>query len=117
MMKRYQYFSMIVFAVIVCGSLSAQDCPEHCEYFIPGTLTPDCDQGNCEILEISASCPFNAFEFTLYNKWAEVIFQSTDPNMKFDSTGHDEGTYTWILKGEFCNEQAVDNRGQMHLIR
>lgn len=88
----------------------AQDCPGNCEYNIPKEITVDCDYEECQILEVSSSCTINNFEFTLYNKWAEIVFQSTDPLMKFD-TGGEDGNYMWVLKGQFCNGTLIDETG------
>lgn len=121
----YRYFNMKVkiyqivllcFCIIGFGSYS-QDCPDSCKYYIPNVLTPDCDGVDCEILEIRSSCSFNLFDFTLFNRWGEIIFHSTDVNKKFDCTGYKDGTYIWKLKGEFCSGQIIDDTGHLNIFR
>ena len=116
-MKKNQFVILSFCLIFMSGKLLAQDCPDSCEYYIQNTLTPDCDQANCEILEIPSSCPFKTFEFTLYKRWGEIIYQTEDQKMKFDSTGHEDGTYTWKLRGEFCNDQIIDDTGHINIIR
>lgn len=90
-----------------------QECPDTCNYFIPNTLTPDCDQVGCEILEVISNCSFIKFEFTLYNKWAKVVFQSSSPQNKFNCLGHKDGTYIWKLTGEYCNSKIINETGNI----
>ena len=95
----------------------AQDCPDSCMYYMPNTLTPDCDDIDCEYLKIVSSCTFKKFDFTMYDRWGNIIFHSNDPKMKFDSEGHKDGAYLWKLKGEFCNAKIIDDTGLLYILR
>lgn len=102
--------------ILIPQSLSAQDCPDTCYYYLPNVLTPDCDGIDCEFLEIESNCRFESIDFTIYNRWGEVIFHSVEPTFNFDSSGQQDGTYTWKLKGEFCNHQLIDDTGYLNII-
>lgn len=109
----------IVFSSLFALELHAQskDCPDSCEYYVPNTLTPDCDQADCEILEIVSNCSFKEYKFKLFNRWGEIIFESEVPEKKFDSTDHKEGTYFWTLEGKFCNSKDLKGTGYINILR
>ena len=94
----------------------SKTCPDTCEYFIPNTLTPDCDQAGCEFLEVVSNCSFIKFELIIYNKWAEVVFNSTSSQNKFNCIGHKDGAYIWKLTGEFCNSKIINDTGTFLII-
>lgn len=95
----------------------SQDCPDTCAYYIPNTLTPDCDYAGCELLEIVSNCSFTNFEFSIYDRWGEEIFKSDNPKNKFDSSGYKTDVYIWILKGEYCNSKRINETGNITILR
>jgi hypothetical protein len=101
---------------LVPAKLFAQDCPDSCTYFMPNTLTVDGDCFGCEILEITANCTFSQFDFTLYDKWGNEHFHSTDPRMKFDSAGSPQGTYFWVFEAQYCNGKRFSHDGRITII-
>lgn len=103
--------------LIFCKNSFAQECPDTCKLYIPNVLTPDCDDIDCEFLKIQSNCTFTEFDFKLFNRWGEIIYESTNSEEKFDSAGHKEGTYLWILSGEFCNGTKVTENGHLNIIR
>ncbi|MDH4473666.1 MAG: gliding motility-associated C-terminal domain-containing protein [Fluviicola sp.] len=105
------------FLLFLPAQLSAQYCPDSCTYFIPNTLTPDCDQAGCEILQIVSNCTFPKFDFTLYNRWGDPIFHSNDPNVKFDCTDSQDGVYTWVFIATYCNSISFSDTGLLHVIK
>ena len=111
-------YQIILFCFcIISFSSNAQNCPDSCDYFLPNSITPDCDGINCGILKIESSCEFLEFEFSLLNRWGEIIFESTDPKMLFDSSVHEEGVYIWKLTGRYCNMSEFENLGQILILR
>ncbi len=113
MKTRLHLFLIPIFLVSL--QLYSQDCPDSCEYYIPNALTPDSDPSS-DVFELISNCPFFEVEFIIYNRWGEIIFQSSDPKMKFDITGQVDGAYTWKLSGEFCNSQVIDDTGRISII-
>lgn len=115
-MRRNLILLLAITALFTSMQLHAQECPDGCELFIPNTLTPDCDDVDCTLLKVISNCPFKKFEFTLYNRWGVVLFESKDPKMVFDCTGQPSGSYVWTLKGKFCNGQAINKQGQLYIL-
>jgi hypothetical protein len=112
------FFRLFLFLLLLLpAELSAQHCPDSCTYFIPNTLTPDCDQAGCEILEIVSNCTFTKFDFTLYNRWGNTIFHSNDPKVKFDCSGSPNSVYTWVFKATYCNGFSFSDTGQLTIIK
>lgn len=95
----------------------SQDCPDSCAYYIPNSLTPNCDAVGCELLEVISNCSFTKFDFRIHDRWGEVIFKSDDPKVKFDSSNYKTEVYFWILKGEYCNSKIVNDTGHITIIR
>ena len=61
------------------------------------------------------------YEFAIYNRLGQLIFQSTDQNQGWDGTlnGHlqNTGTYVWLCKYQFSGEKERADRGTVILIR
>ena len=106
-------FCLPIFAI----NAQAQDCPDSCKYSIPNTLTPNCDGIDCDVLEVTSNCSFTEFDFKIYNRWGNIIFETTNPRERFIGGEHEEGTYLWQLKGEFCNEEEFESMGYINIIR
>jgi hypothetical protein len=109
-----------VYIVFFCLQISlysfGQDC-DSCEIFVPNTLTPDCDQFGCEFLKITSNCEINELELSIYNRWGERVFHSTDKQREFNSSEVNDGTYLWMLSGAFCETQKFKLNGYLNVIR
>lgn len=109
-----------IYFVLFCLQFSlysfGQEC-DTCEIFIPNSLTPDCDQFGCEFLKISSNCEINEFELSIYNRWGERVFHSTDKQREFNSSEVNDGTYLWMLSGAFCKTQKFTFNGYLNVIR
>jgi hypothetical protein len=116
-MKSLRFLLPFCLFLLVSNQSSAQDCPDSCFYYIPNSITPDCDDFGCEILQITSSCPFTEFDFTIYNRWGEVIFHSDHPKNKFDCRDSAEGTYFWVFKGQYCNDQRFSDTGNIMVLK
>jgi gliding motility-associated-like protein len=91
--------------------------------FIPNTFTPDGEQFNNVFMPVFTPGfePQN-FEFTIFNRWGELIFESNNPAYGWD--GYDknglcqDGTYTWTIRFE---KSFVDKNifltGHVNLLR
>ncbi len=88
-----------------CGSLldsvyvESEDCS--CYPFVPNAFTPNSDNLN-EGFKPSLNCDLTHYDFSVFNRWGERIFQSTDPSVTWDGQvqGRDVQTnvYFWILR-------------------
>lgn len=108
---------LLLIACLFSLTSFSQECPDSCMVFIPNILTPDCDDVDCEILKIRSDCTFKKMNFLLFNRWGEIIFETDDQNKTFDSHGYPAETYTWTLKGSFCNGKQLDYIGRITIIR
>ena len=78
--------------------VTERDCG--CYPSVPNAFTPNLDGLN-EAFGPSLNCALNLYEFSIYNRWGQCIFQSNSPSDKWDATYKDVplpvGNYFWIL--------------------
>lgn len=93
--------------------------------YIPNSFTPDGDGLNQLFLPIfSGGIDQSSYQFTIYNRWGEIIFETRDPNTGWDGTFSPQntpcqpGTYTYIVSVTVpsLNEQKRI-QGHVNLIR
>lgn len=95
---------------------------EYCEttLFLPSGFSPNGD-GLHDDLEIFGRY-FTNFKLTIFNRWGEIIFISTDRNIRWDGMYRGEempiGTYPWMATYEsvFTGE-AYKAKGSITLVR
>ncbi len=94
----------------------------YCNLFVPNSFTPNGDEKN-EIFK-PVICPeLDYYTLTIYNRWGQEIFRTSDPAKGWDGKhGGKEsplGVYTYMVVYDswavFENEKTV--RGQVNLIR
>jgi len=95
---------------------SGQDC-DSCEIFVPNTLTPDCDEYGCEFLEIQSNCEMKEFRLEVYNRWGELLFESSDTKKRFDSSDVQNGLYLLKFQCIFCDSTPYSYEGVLNVIR
>lgn len=82
-------------------TVSLELCPNEI-FYIPNAFTPDGDEKNNTFKPIITSGVdiFN-YNFVIYNRWGEIIWESNTPDMGWDGTYNNnmcqDGTYTWKL--------------------
>lgn len=111
------YKILIGIILMNCCYSFSQNFPDSCDYFIPNTLTIDCCSYSCEILEIISNCEFTDFQLSIYNKSAEIIFQSNNPKTEFDIRNYGENCYYWKLSATFCNSQKIEDNGYISILK
>lgn len=93
-------------------------------FWVPNTFTPDGDQYNQTFFPIfdSGYDPYS-FDFFIYNRWGELIWESHDVSVGWDGTYNDgmkcpDGTYTWKIKFKLLNNDEKQTvLGHVNLIR
>jgi gliding motility-associated-like protein len=79
----------------------------NCAAFIPNTFTPNSDKLN-DMLEIKMNCKPTNFKLSIYNRWGEVVYKTTNYqefwNGKFKGKTCPEGVYNIKLDIKFENE-------------
>ena len=107
---------LLLIACLCSLTSFSQECPDSCKVFIPNNLTSDCDGVDCEILKITSNCTFKQMNFTLFNRWGEIIFETDDQNKPFNSHGYPAGTYLWRLKALSCKDKKMEYTGYVTII-
>ena len=69
--------------------------------FLPNTFTPDGDGLNDEFYPVGDKIDPNNYDFQVYNRWGEMIFQTKDPLVhwdgKFKGDYAPSGNYLWKI--------------------
>ena len=86
---------------------------------VPTAFSPNGD-GNNDVLFVRGYA-IEAISFTVYNRYGEVVFETTDQNIGWDGMfkGKEEnpGVFTWNLYYEFVNGESGTQKGNTTLIR
>lgn len=95
--------------------------PCNCEVLIPNTFTPNDDGKNDYFFPI-LSCEYSYYNFTIYDKWNNVVFSTTSPSSKWDGKykGNPlpEDVYVYTLETIEKNTGKKNTRkGKFSLIR
>lgn len=90
------------------------------ELFIPNTFTPNGD-GHNDVFKVRGP-QFAIFYFAVYNRWGEMIFETTDPSQGWDGLYKgikaDSGAFGYYVKAK-CSEgsEEIFKKGNVTLIR
>lgn len=82
-------------------TVTLDDCD--CPVYVPNAFTPN-DDGRNEVFKPTIACLFEDYHFTIWNRWGEVVYDSTDPAEgwigNFQSGDHyvEDGAYVWQLR-------------------
>ena len=88
--------------------------------FVPNAFTPDGD-GKNEIF-FATAVGIKEFSFKIFNRWGEVLFETTDPSSGWDGmhpNGKEaiQGVYTWTVFAKGQNDKLIEKRGHLSLLR
>lgn len=90
-----------------------------CPWFIPNAFTPNGDGLNDIFKPITDGN--QEFTFTIFNRWGQLVFQTSNPNDGWDGTyeGQEEemGVYVYELRTVFTNGRVKTAQGNVTLIR
>ncbi|HZG00886.1 MAG TPA: gliding motility-associated C-terminal domain-containing protein, partial [Chitinophagales bacterium] len=79
-----------------------------CEVFVPNLFTPNNDGVN-DRLKSYFACPVSDYRWTLFDRWGERVFESTNPEETWDGffrgRAASPGVYAWILS--FTEQRAI----------
>ena len=91
-------------------------------YFVPNAFTPDGDEFNQIFLPVFTSGfdPYD-FNFQVYNRWGELIFESNNHEIGWDGTYHgklvQEGVYTWQIEFKTSkNDERKTIQGHLNVL-
>ena len=92
-------------------------------YWVPNTFTPDGNEFNQTFGPVmTEGYDLNDFKFLVFNRWGEIIWETHDPNGRWDGTYNgkkcQDGVYTWKIQfSVFGNDGRITDRGHLSLIR
>ncbi|TSJ45586.1 PKD domain-containing protein [Fluviicola chungangensis] len=92
-------------------------------FYVPNTFTPDGDEHNHIFLPImTAGFSPASYEFYVYNRWGELLFESRDTQVGWDGTyagGMSQtGLYTWIIRfKDDDNDEKFEFSGHVNLMK
>jgi gliding motility-associated-like protein len=93
-----------------CGNLN---------YFIPNSFSPNSDNKN-EVFQITVN-NIKEIEFTVFNRWGEIMFQSSSDLAEWDGKYQGEvcpqGVYYFYATFIAWNGQIVNEKGSINLLR
>ncbi len=87
---------------------------------VPTAFTPNGDFVN-DIVYVRGWGIKELIEFSIYNRWGQLMFKSNDMNYgwdgKFKGKPQNMDTYVFYVKVKFYNDQIVDKKGTFNLFR
>lgn len=92
-------------------------------FYVPNTFTPDGDEFNQLFRPvITSGIDIYNFNFKIYNRWGEVVWESKDPSVGWDGTYNtrpiQQGTYTWSMEFKLIDiDERIHVNGHLNLIR
>jgi gliding motility-associated-like protein len=101
--------TVIVFVVDVdCG-----------EVFVPNAFSPN-NEGKNELECVYGNC-IKSMEFSVYDRWGEKVFTSTDAKVCWDGTYNGKklntGVFVYYLKATLYNGSEINKKGNINLFR
>lgn len=101
--------------VVDCDSLDKE-----CVLEIPNVFTPNGD-GVSDRFAIDFPCLPTTFKITVFNRWGEEVFETTDGNLSWDGTQNDnavpEGVYFYTISYSFQELPLQKRSGTITVIR
>lgn len=90
--------------------------------FVPNSFSPNGDGNNEEWSFSVLGIDETSFRVSIFNRWGETIWTSTDPNASWDGTHKgipvQDGSYTWkIICSAFEHAERRMYTGSIHLIK
>ena len=93
--------------------------PDCGEMFIPSAFSPNGDGVN-DILYVRGRCLKN-FTFQIFNRWGELVFETSDKNIGWDGTQNGQalntGVFVYKLEGTTYDNKYYIQKGHITLLR
>lgn len=87
--------------------------------FVPNTFSPNGD-GKNDILYVRSNALLELY-FAVYDRWGELMFETTDINVGWDGTykkiKSDPAVFAWYLRAKCYNGEEIKRKGNVTLIR
>jgi gliding motility-associated-like protein len=90
-------------------------------FFLPNVFTPNGDGANDDLELFGPKAGIVNLSFSVFDRWGEKVFESNDPNFKWDGTYRDvmekPGVFVYHLDITFNDGTSAHNRGSVTLLR
>ena len=109
-----------------CASTScvsvAVTCETNADYSLPNAFTPNGDGTNDQFCLQGWSYCMKEFNIVIFNKWGELVFESSDPGFCWDGTykgaALGSGVFVYVVKARRTNAtESINRKGNISLIR
>ncbi len=88
---------------------------------MPNVFTPDNDTMNDHFNAVFEGEIFTNYSLSIYNRWGEKIFESTDPDLGWDGTKDNDpqpsDVYVYVFEYQLINGEAGKASGDLTLLR
>ncbi|MEZ4979071.1 MAG: gliding motility-associated C-terminal domain-containing protein [Chitinophagales bacterium] len=89
-------------------------------YFIPNAFTPDGSGGINDIFQVLGQ-DLKYVDMMVFNRWGEKVYETNNSLLGWDGyfkgTLQNPGVYTYYIKITFLNDETVDHKGSVTLLR
>jgi gliding motility-associated-like protein len=103
-------------SVIDCDTLIEQNC----ELFVPNVFSPNEDGTNDKLFP-NMNCPMENYNFQVFNRWGELVFDTSNQFAKWDGkfNGKEclDGVYVYLIHYNFYGQQMKNVCGNVTLVR
>lgn len=92
-------------------------------YWVPNCFTPDGNEHNQLFGPVmTEGYDINGFEFIIFNRWGNILWESQDPNSRWDGTYQGkkctDGVYIWKLTFNlFGDDGKITDYGHLTLLK
>ena len=87
--------------------------------FVPNVFSPDGNEIN-DVLKVIGPA-IASIDFTIYNRWGEKVFSSTDQNVGWDGTYKgkkaEPGAYVYFLEATFIDQNKKSLKGSITIVK
>jgi gliding motility-associated-like protein len=88
--------------------------------FVANAFTPNGDGLN-DVLHVKTNCPLTNMSFKIFDRWGELVFQSTDESVGWDGTYKgkpmDMAVFMYTVNGFLSNGKEAKKKGNVTLLR
>jgi gliding motility-associated-like protein len=88
--------------------------------FIPNVFSPNENNMDDHLCIFSGECLTNVV-FRIYNRWGELVFETTDPSVCWDGKFRDKyvssGSFAYTFEGTDINGEIIEREGTITVLR
>jgi gliding motility-associated-like protein len=89
--------------------------------FVPNSFSPNYNGKNDGFMPSLVNVKDRNYTFRVFNRWGELVFETTDINAFWDGTFKGEtceqDVYIWTVNGEYFNGDLFGFRGTVTLLK